>query len=293
MRNVLFILLAGAGMFFSAHAEEQEYCPMLNENFTWSYCDIMERTVDGASVYDITYSQNRIQGDTTINGVTYKKMYGAQCSEWSYLAAMREEGKKVYTVSDQLPDGKEYLLYDFDLEEGDVVPAPYKEPEIVVVTEVDTVETAFGPRKRIIMPGDTWIEGIGSIERYVECPLSPVPLYDLGIRFNYQKQGAEIVYKTDGFWFKENECETSLFPILPAAQDIRISQPAQGVLCITTDAEEAFDVDIYDLSGQQLLSLQGTSGQHLDVSALPDGMYIAVLHFADGTRHSEKVVKQL
>ena len=104
----LFIPTFLLGSFFTINAEEKEYCPMLNENFTWSYCDIMERVVDGASVYDITYSQNRIQGDTTINGVTYKKMYGAQCSEWSYLVAMREDGKKVYTVSDQLLDGKEY-----------------------------------------------------------------------------------------------------------------------------------------------------------------------------------------
>ena len=99
-------------------------------------------------------------------------------------------------------------------------------------------------------------------------------MYELGVRLNWQKRDGVIIYKTDGFWFNENECETSLSPILPAAQDIRISQPAQGMLCIATDAEEVFDVDIYDLSGQRLLSWEGTSGQRLDVSALPAGVYM-------------------
>ena len=274
------------GNFLAAHAEEAEYTPLVDESLTWSYCDVVKREVDQ---YDLTYTRYYFKGDTVMNGTTYKKLYQEDCDgAINYVAAMREDGMKVYLADNELPDAGEKLIYDFGLSVGDSMGDDVLQDASLVQTE-----DGDGDRMKFDFGLDTWIEGFGSLERPLHQPLSPILLYELGVRLNWQKRDGVIIYKTDGFWFNENECETSLSPILPAAQDIRISQPAQGMLCIATDAEEAFDVDIYDLSGQQLLSLQGTSGQHLDVSALPDGMYIAVLHFADGTRHSEKVVKQL
>lgn len=272
------------GISPAAYAEEAEYTPLVDESLMWSYCDVVKREVDQ---YDLTYTRYHFKGDTIINGRTYKKLYQVDCDgAINYVAAMREDEMKVYLADNELPDAGEKLIYDFGLSVGDGMGGN-------VLQDASLVQTEDGERMKFDFGFDTWIEGIGSLERPLHQPLSPVALYELGVRLNWQKKNGVTVYKTDGFWFKENECETTLSPFLPSAQGTCISQPAQGVLCITTDAEEAFDVDIYDLSGQQLLSLQGTSGQHLDVSALPDGMYIAVLHFADGTRHSEKVVKQL
>ena len=245
--------------------ERAEYTPLVDESLTWSYCDVVKRDMDQ---YDMTYTRYYFKGDTTINGTTYKKLYQEDCDGViDCVAAMREDGMKVYMADNELTDVGEKLIYDFGLTVGDAMGG-----DVLLATSL--VQTEDGERIKFDFGFDTWIEGIGSLERQLHLPLSPVLLYELGVRLNWQKRDGVIVYKTDGFWFKENECETSLSPILPAAQGIRITQPAQGVLCITTDAEKAFDVDIYDLSGQRLLSWQGTNGQRLDVSVLPAGVYL-------------------
>ena len=253
------------GNFLAAYAEEAEYTPLVDESLMWSYCDVVKQEVDQ---YDLTYTRYYFKGDTVINGTTYKKLYQEDCDgAIGYVAAMREDGVKVYMADNELPDAGEKLIYDFGLSVGDDMDGNE-------LQDAGLVQTEDGERMRFDFEFDTWIEGIGSLERPLHEPLSPVLLYELGVRLNWQKRDGVIVYKTDGFWFNENECETSRSPILPAAQDIRITQPVQGVLCIATVGEGAFDVDIYDLSGQRLLSWQGTSGQHLDVSALPAGVYL-------------------
>ena len=64
--------------------------------------------------------------------------------------------------------------------------------------------------------------------------------------------------------------------------------PTDGMLTVQSPNPLA-QIEVYGLGGERLLESRDAT---LDLHALPDGMYIAVLHFADGTRHSEKVVKQ-
>ena len=65
--------------------------------------------------------------------------------------------------------------------------------------------------------------------------------------------------------------------------------PTGGMLTVQNPKPLA-RIEVYGLGGERLLESRDTT---LDLHALPDGMYIVMLHFADGTRHSEKVVKQL
>lgn len=65
--------------------------------------------------------------------------------------------------------------------------------------------------------------------------------------------------------------------------------PTDGLLTVQSPKPLA-RIEVYGLGGERLLESRDTT---LDLHALPDGMYIVMLHFADGTRHSEKVVKQL
>ena len=65
--------------------------------------------------------------------------------------------------------------------------------------------------------------------------------------------------------------------------------PTDGMLTVQSPKPLA-RIEVYGLGGERLLESRDTI---LDLHALPDGMYIVMLHFADGTRHSEKVVKQL
>ena len=65
--------------------------------------------------------------------------------------------------------------------------------------------------------------------------------------------------------------------------------PTDGMLTVQSPKPFA-RIEVYGLGGERLLESRDAT---LDLHALPDGMYIVMLHFADGTSHSEKVVKQL
>lgn len=56
--------------------------------------------------------RGKIEGDSTVDCVTYKKLYcsaGSEISEWNFEAPVREQDGKVWVVA----DGKEHLLHDF------------------------------------------------------------------------------------------------------------------------------------------------------------------------------------
>lgn len=96
-----------------AQTSQLEYRLFSEEGKTWEtqVGDIME------NVYG-----NQIKGDTIINGESWKKVYnyvGFPEFNYTYYAAIRDFGKKVYAIAKG--STKQRLLYDFDLKEGDIV----------------------------------------------------------------------------------------------------------------------------------------------------------------------------
>jgi hypothetical protein len=135
-----------------------------------------------------------VNGDTTWNGLVYKKIFrkGAgeyvwfsptppQCSgSYSYVETepsfiLRSLGKQMFIKIQSEPS--EQLLYDFDLEVGDTLPATYNNwpGNIIYVTAIDSFYTPYGYRKIFTLGGANWaqhlIEGVGSSHGLVE-PLS-------------------------------------------------------------------------------------------------------------------------
>jgi len=130
-----------------------------------------------------TYSrwQFDMLGDTTINGMTYKKLYyinnyDSVYQNLQYYGALREDSlKRVYVLSHDIAtafnisDSIELLLYDFNVSVGDTVKIPNTHANTVVdniVTKVDSAVVSGQWRKRIYMRGygvsqRVWIEGIG------------------------------------------------------------------------------------------------------------------------------------
>jgi len=124
----------------------------------------------------ITYkSQHYLDGDTLIEGKTYKKMIERTPNNLqqptSYLGAIREDAGKVFArYTDYGYKGiGEFLLYDFTVKVGDTIrsTAPYGElSQKPVVWKIDTIELLTGEkRKRFIFRngGSDWIEGIGCV----------------------------------------------------------------------------------------------------------------------------------
>jgi hypothetical protein len=124
-----------------------------------------------------------IDGDTTIGGLQYAKVYvkykyeeGSVSSQWCnesvnyyehYFGALRESGKQVLLVLGWLPDSTEYVVYDFNLSIGDTLPSPdgdlNADPAGRIISAIDSIEILGSYRKRFVINSNKYIiEGIGA-----------------------------------------------------------------------------------------------------------------------------------
>lgn len=137
-------------------------------------------------IASITYF---IEGDTTINAIKYCKLFLTNENEnitHAYQGAVREsvDGKQVYYVPNE--SSNEYLLYDFNVQQGDVVyvytgfsdnscemdAQLYPDKTITPAWTVLEVQTLDG-RKHVRLQDETtttieWIEGVGT--QYILWP---------------------------------------------------------------------------------------------------------------------------
>lgn len=103
-------------LFTACQTRLENYRPMLVDGYRWN--EIGEYDDTGKNRYQTTIL--RIQGDTTINRKTYKKVmesYTEDMQDWKLRALLREDihNQRVY----YLHNGKEFLLYDFGMKVGD------------------------------------------------------------------------------------------------------------------------------------------------------------------------------
>lgn len=100
------ILLCMSLIALSTHA----YKPLVEEGKKWTVIN-RDAWLDADQTVVYKTSEQWIDGEQEVNGVMYKRLYENSSEENKLVALVREEGQKVYA----LIDGKEYLMYDFDL----------------------------------------------------------------------------------------------------------------------------------------------------------------------------------
>ena len=140
-KYIVLGLLALLGMS-QAVAQEYEYIPFVREGVKWVYFThniVDDYVVDGQIIPYLRYHKLEIKGDTVIDGKTYKAMHkysGKAIDEENDTVPiyLREADRKVYGIvpdrkfyndcevggfdlSDDLNEGKEFVLYDFDTPE--------------------------------------------------------------------------------------------------------------------------------------------------------------------------------
>jgi len=202
--TILIIIFLRLSILF-LRGQDYVYAPFVEDGTHWSYAFIRQV---GVTDFAADYSIYHLQGDTVIDGINYKKLL-LGCSE-NYIAALREDNKKIFIVEEQ---EDEKLLFDFNLQEGDWVSNLYQ------VTKIDTVLIDNTKRKRFVFGSgyETWIEGIGSLEDIY--PFRAILLCYESRGINYQKKGSEVVYKTDEWYFNEDDCN----PVY--SQSMRLLEP--------------------------------------------------------------------
>ena len=96
-----------------AQGSKLEYSPFAQEGKTWE--------IQVGGIKENLYG-HQLNGDTIINGESWKKVYnfmGFPDFNYTYYAAVRDVEGKVYAIAKG--STKQRLLYDFSLNEGDMV----------------------------------------------------------------------------------------------------------------------------------------------------------------------------
>ena len=292
--QILFLLLALA----ATNLKAQDYKPLVEDgkqwnvlfSYPWSPPEPQHKYTD---IY-------KIEGDTLLDGMTYKMMHATRNEDltgWNLWGFIREtEDGQVFSRRPSTSD--EQLMYDFSMEVGDTIcmcDYGYDECCMVVVEKGETIVNGE-PRQQIVLEypfgggaGEVWIEGIGSLYGIIDSG----SLFLTGGSTNllcYYEDG-DLVWQntTPGY----NECyivnpndpqgieedETSLFvSVFP--------NPAKGKVLI--EGLEPTEVQVYNSLGQLVTTVRNSNG--VNVSGLPDGVYLLRIKDADGRNYTARVM---
>ena len=237
------------------------------------------------------------QGDTLIGLSHYLELFRSDTNfpdeQWESTGLfLREDSlKRVYIWE----DGREALLYDFSLNEGDTIDLSISFYECPLrVVEVDTVHYLDGvarKRLKLVRSDDPdpespwagfkyWVEGVGSLTSLTDYIESCFTDYRFNLLCLYEN--GNKIYPVD----LNSSCflTTSVDNIV--AYTLRMyPNPASSLINI--ESSLGFDqLSIYDLNGNRLI----VSTEHsVDVSSLASGLYIVKIQYK-GHETTQKLI---
>lgn len=193
----------------------QKYVPFPTENAQWN---IFYASSLYGSPTDTTLLKYSIQGDTTINEVTYHKLCrnigSNESPRYIFAGGLREQDKRIFFYgfgyskfsSGNFPS-EEYLLYDFNKVVGDSV--MYDRERWYQITNIDSIKIGSNFRKRYqirigISPEFEYIiEGIGNVNQGLLGMITPI-LTCLDCHFEWHficfSQNGGTLYKNPDFY---------------------------------------------------------------------------------------------
>ncbi|MEI7727854.1 MAG: hypothetical protein WCK09_22295 [Bacteroidota bacterium] len=169
MKRLIFAVLAMATALF---AWGQGYHPLVETGKVWS---TIHNYYPGLTPYSDFV---KFQGDTTINGLAYKKVWrstDALQATWNSDGFIREDNSRHVYYMNWAGGPANNLLYDFSAQAGDTVNLFYDPMGIFfIVDSVDNTTLLTGEtRLRLFLSAyigggfllghDTWVEGMGSL----------------------------------------------------------------------------------------------------------------------------------
>jgi len=298
MMKKLFIFIIALNLFINSAIHAQSYHPVPVNNANWNEVFIAEQP------HIITPYKNVAHNDTIIQNKKYGKFYLLNTADTcihnppsgKYYAAVRNDtsSKKVYVIfKDSL---KASLLYDFSKNVGDTIHYYYHKScwTTLVVTKIDYVQNQGINRKLFSISGwgeDKWIEGIGCTEGFF------YPKYALPTCFCHWILGC--VYNNDTLLYQNpeftGECSlTGINEDINSENNLIIKpNPAQNKISISVKNGNVKieNIQIYSLFGKVLIQKENfSSGYEVDISQLPQGVYLTKAVLVDGRIYSKKLV---
>ena len=188
--NMKFIVLITTLILLSGFiAKAQPRFSFFPDNAQWT---VYLETTDCDRPADRYLLNYYVNGDTTINDTSYKKLmletYGIGGSKVEAVGGLREDGEEVYFTGKTFIGSvqeKEVLLYDFSAVTGDTIRHSGSEYDMhwySIVLKVDSLEIDGHYRKRMKVNNnwfyqnpDYWVEGIGSTLNGLLGHVSDIP----------------------------------------------------------------------------------------------------------------------
>jgi hypothetical protein len=287
----------GMGLFI-VDMDAQPYHPMPSGPAQWNMARCWYFYPAGwHDLYYITMDGT----DTFINQKVYKKLYHtthhAPGTEFDstythFLGGMREEGKKVFMISEWLClDTIERLIYDFnDVSSGDIIYTQVLTNGLTQfiqhnVTGVDEVDVNGTPRRQIHLTdengffNETWIEGIGSSMGLLYATYWQLTdnSYDLncfyeGVDLQYTNPSPAYAFCTSPF--PDSECAPVITSADPGPELLQVKlfpNPVFSSLFIegSTNIET---VQVFNGLGVKIMEVP--FAPELETAKLPSGFYL-------------------
>lgn len=306
MKRLNLLLLFGGFIFQISFS--QTYVPFPSESAHWN-CLFWHQWEP--EYYSLTNYQYLQQGDTILNGKSYKKIFTKLVDEQEpavYIGGLREDSdKQIFffpasinigpMVVHTFPcDTAEQLLYTFNnLSIGMILPVNSNIATVKVMS-IDSVLLGEKYRKRYEIQGnlmfDTeyWIEGIGSTKDLLspftyefEWHYFTLCYSDINTYYINSPDGNDSCHYSTVIGIEEFEnYEIKVFPN-PASDFLSIETPNSGV---------SINASIYSFQGTLLLRKEFvTSRTELDIRKLNSGIYYLLIQAGRDKRMTRFIKK--
>ena len=191
-------------------------------------------------------------------------------------------------------DTSEFLLYDFSKNANDTIPN-IGYGAVCIVDSVDSVFVGHYRKRMFVRYGpyyesmgfhDTWIDGIGALNRiFIEPEPIAIPLVYFGDTLVCFFENNQVLYHNSNY----DTCVFNLYAGINESvfsdQFTLFPNPATTQLSIQTSGTAIEQVNIYNTTGSLVLSALGSTivNSQLSIVHLPSGVYIADIKTKEGS----------
>lgn len=282
---LFFTLFSFQNLFSQSFVDEGNQWSLVSYNFA-------------GDAHNTTY---RIEGDTTINGMEYKKLWytfeNPILANWVLSKFIREDSTK--QVFEKVGMNSEEIIYNFGLSAGDTIFNNVLPGLNGLISEVDSIELNDGSmRKRLALSSldcpdwgiiEYWVEGIGGVNlafKYIDyfC------VYDVGLHLQCFSNHGNFLYGSP------NGSQCFIINSINDIEEIAIKifpNPTQDILNLEYDEITKIEaLNIFDFQGQLIRSLQVENPiSQISISNFPKGVYYLKIETIKGTFILNKFIK--
>lgn len=293
-RTILLTILAYS---FTLIGQTNTYHPFPTNNAVWNFNANAVCLTGGSTMESFSIIMT---GDTTINGITYKKLQtphvnrnmSGSCAfkNKGYQGAVREDAsnKMIYLLKPQ--ETSEQLLYDFNLQVGDSIKGVLDIGMGDVVISIDSVLVRNSYRTRWNINSCyniSIIEGIGSTYGLVEP--TPGCITDMAdFSLSCFQEGTQAAYPSS-----VSNCQTITSLTTNNLNNEPISifpNPANGEIQLDFKGKRVKEVLLFNILGEKIATREVSSSNLLKIDNLPIGTVMVVTVDEKNQRTYHKII---